>query len=531
MSALRDLLTISRVTLRSGLWRGTPEGAAAVCRELLRGRRDWLVAAARHARDRPEQLALCDAEESLDWATLHARTQRVAAGLAELGVQPGQRVAIALRNRTAHVVASGAAAQLGAVVAPMSSSSGPSEVRERLRRCAVAVVEPHLAEDAAVGLGARWRAIVHHDAPRGTTPWLHLLASARPAPRGVPRRDAPDAVLYTSGTTGRSKGSRISSRDAKPATAFRYIDALSLSSSSVFWTPCPLYHAAPFALAGLTFILGGTVIVDDRFEERQAVDRISDAGVTHAFLVPALAARLARLPDAEVRRLRQSDLSALVSSGAPLRPELKSRLQSLLGPVLYDLYGATELGLVAIGSPADNAVRPEAVGRVLPGLQTELRDAAGDRVPSGTRGELYVQSDTVSPGYDDEPSSPGHQRWGRSGDLARLDAHGFLHVVGRVRDMVVSGGVNIFPAEVEAVLAAHPSVLDVAVAGVPDERWGEAVHAWVVTQGTPPSLNDLKAWVRAQLAAYKAPRVIHLVDALPRTPTGKVLKRELVAAL
>jgi acyl-CoA synthetase (AMP-forming)/AMP-acid ligase II len=150
-------------------------------------------------------------------------------------------------------------------------------------------------------------------------------------------------------------------------------------------------------------------------------------------------------------------------------------------------------------------------------------------VPPGEPGELHVHSDTVSAGYEGEADSAPGPRWASSGDLARLDDAGFLQIIGRARDMIVSGGVNLFPAEVEAVLMTHPSVREVAVAGVPDPHWGEAMHAWVVPEGTPPSLEEAKAWVRRELAQYKAPRALHIVEMLPRTPTGKVLKRRLVA--
>ncbi|MFT4623745.1 MAG: acyl-CoA synthetase (AMP-forming)/AMP-acid ligase II [Myxococcota bacterium] len=536
MSWVSDGATVMRVATRTGLLRGSALGAASVLRELARGRRDWLVAVHRHARDRPRALAICDGSECIDWAELSRRILSASAGLHRLGLRPGGRLALATTNRIAHVVASGAAAHIGAVVAPMSPVSGPDELRERLARCQLALVESELAEVAASALGASWRVVVPEGAPIGCTAWSILLASGGSAPRGRPDPDAPDVVLYTSGTTGRSKGSRVSTRGASPVTAFRYLDLLGIGPDTVLWTPCPLYHAAPFALAGLTFLLGGTVVLDAGYDEDSVTDRIVGRGVTHMFLVPVLLERLLRRPETELERLRAGPLRALVSSGAPLRADLKVELQRRFGPVLYDLYGATELGLVAIGRPGHNAVCPGAVGPPLAGIDTEIRDPTGRPVPQGEMGELFVRSDTISAGYEgDDPqadtvASPG-RRWAGSGDLARLDRDGLLHVVGRRKEMVVSGGVNLFPGEIEAVLARHTSVREVAVAGVPDAQWGEAVHAWVVPEGEAVGADDLKAWVRAHLAAYKAPRVVHWVDALPRTPTGKVLKRELVAGV
>ena len=509
-----DLPLIVRVALRRGLVTpmGPRAGLAGLSR-LVAGRQDAWVAVSVWARRTPDAPAVSDGAHALSYRALHAHMRAFAATLARAGVRPGQRVGLVCENRVSSWIVQGACAELGAVAALFSPHLTDAELTPRLADLAHVVAPPDRHPCCAAALGVERVSAPPDPAapPLDTGGWRVRLRAARP------RRGRADLVLHTSGTSGQPKGARLSSASWGPAMPFALIDRLDLPVGLTLYTPCPIYHAAPQLLCGLAFVLGGQVVIADRLDPAAAADVWRRRGVTHALLVPTLIDRLVASADSF------PPLRGIVSAGAPLGVATWQAATQRFGPIVRDLYGATELGVVSVATPDDLAAAPGTVGRPLPGVSIAIRDADGQPVADGAVGTLYVASSMQMVGYEglDAPGA-----WVTVGDLARLQG-GRLFLVGRDRDMILTGGVNVFPGEVEAVLKAHPAVAEAAVIGVPDPTWGERVEAHVVTRA-PVDVSALDAWCAERLARFKRPKAIHLRDALPMSPTGKVLKRLLV---
>lgn len=524
--AARGVYDVARIAReRRLLRRGSARGAAKLARQLLSGRRDLYLVIDTHALTRPTDPAVSDAHGTWTWAELGATVNRLAAALAAAGVVAGDRVAILLENRREHVAAMAATRALAAVPVPLSPALAAPQVVERLRETssAAAFVEVPHVEAAVAGVnGGRHRVVVVGGAgTKRAVAWDELLSRAPATPRRplARDRDAPDVVLHTSGTTGKSRGTAIKMGKAGVDTALRYVEGFDLDGDAVLYTPCPLYHAAPMLLTGLVLTLGGHVVLRPKWED-DAVEVMLRAGATHTFLVPTLLDRLSRVDDATADRLRRSRLRALISGGAALRPALKRVLLDRFGPVLYDFYGATEMGVVSIAGPGDLACRPDTVGRLLPGVEAKLVADDGHEAATGEPGELFVRSAAAT---EHEPGDG----WVSAGDVARIDGD-LLFIVDRKRDVVISGGVNLFPVDIEVVVERFPTVREAAAIGVPDDQWGEALQVFVVlAPGATLDVDGLREHCRANLARYAIPKAFLVVDELPRSPTGKVLRREL----
>lgn len=484
---------------RSGaLGKARPRGVLRALRTLARGRRDFFALVSAHAASRPDDPAVSDETGTWSWSELHGYSLSLATALRAAGVERGTRVALALDNRRAYFCAMGALLENGAIPVPLSPSSPTVELASRLARtqAKLAIVEARHA-------GAMDGAIVA-EGPA----WEQLLAT--PAKRSgyarLRRGDDPDVLMYTSGTTGRSRGARLNLRSVPLATVFGYLETFDLRADDVLYTPCPLYHAAPMLLTGLCFVVGAEVRVG------RAMNPDALRGVTHAFLVPTLLERLL-----EGERIEAPGLRALISGGAALRADSKLRLLDRFGPVLYDFYGATELGVVSIARPDELRARPWTVGKPLPGVEVKLAED----------GELWVRSAALNAYEDGEEEGP-FPGFGSAGDIAKQDAEGYLAIVDRKKDVVITGGVNVFPAEVEEELARHPAIRDVACAGIPDPQWGESLEAFIVSEQALDE-DQLRAFCRERMAPFRVPKRFHRVDEIPRSPAGKVLRRELRA--
>jgi fatty-acyl-CoA synthase len=294
---------------------------------------------------------------------------------------------------------------------------------------------------------------------------------------------------------------------------------------------CPLYHSMAPAFAAILMGLGGTLVLMNHFDPAGALDIIARERVTCSLMVPTMLVRLAGLP-AEVRAAHDtSSLRWVMSGAAPLPTETARRFMECFGPVLWNFYGATETGMVTLAGPRDHVSRPGTIGRALYGNQIRLLDDDGREVAPGAVGELYARNSMLITGYHrNAEATRASQRDGlfSVGDLARRDADGYYYLESRKHDMVISGGVNIYPREIEDLLHTHPAILDAAVIGVPDPEWGETLHAFVVVRdGHAVSEAEVIEFCRAGLADFKRPRRVTFVAELPRNPTGKVLKREL----
>jgi acyl-CoA synthetase (AMP-forming)/AMP-acid ligase II len=342
--------------------------------------------------------------------------------------------------------------------------------------------------------------------------------------------------LYTSGTTGRPKGAMLTHRGvlAHSAAGASYFG---VDETSVAQVAMPLYHVGGTNWALIPLSMGGRIVIDREVVPAAVVDEFESAGVTHTFLVPAVLAMVLDLPDIGDRDFSSLQLVSYGSSPIPA-PVLRGCLATLKSDFL-GLYGMTETSGILTALPReahrdeDNLHRLASVGKPMPGVELTVRDPeTGDEVPAETQGEIWVRTAQLLIGYANKPEETAKvlrsDGWFRTGDAGKLDAEGYLYITDRVKDMIISGGENVYPAEIERVLVEHPAVAEVAVIGVPDPRWGETPKAIVVAAaGVTPDEAELIELCRSRLARFKCPSSVEIVEALPRNPTGKILKTEL----
>ncbi|GAA1804644.1 class I adenylate-forming enzyme family protein [Actinomadura chokoriensis] len=448
---------------------------------------------------------------------LHGRVRRWAGLLAAGGVRPGGRVAVLTVTVPEAVEAAFGASLIGAVVVPLNVRLSPAEIRHQVADAAArhAVVHPALdalARESGLLDLAHWT----------TGPGLDAALDGAP-PHGLPRPDpgAPVMQLYTSGTTGRPKGCLLTNRGWVAAAA-NAVQAFGLTAADRLLGALPLFHVAGYGAVLGQLAAGGTVVLPSGASPGTLWPLIAEEGVTVA-VFPTGTGRALRHPAAAPETLR-----LVFGMAATERPATLERLREL-GIGYRGVYGSTEAGnFVTVSTLEDELAHPGTVGRPLPSFDPALDGAGG----LGEVGELLLRGASLMAGYAGHPDPLSDGRL-RTGDLMRFDADGRLFFVDRAKDMVKTGGENVYCAEVERVLAEHPAVRDAAVFGVPDRRWGEAVKALVAARaGTPPGglPAELDAHCRARLGAFKRPRWYEVVEAIPRNHSGKVPKRELRAA-
>lgn len=494
-----------------------------------------------HAQRNPERVALVDANtgRSYTFGELEQRTNALADALRARGVRQGDRVALMALNSPHFLEVALATAKLGAIFVPINFRLTAPEVRyilddaapcvlfastqvlETARRAADGslvreVVEIAAADKRAAGDGADFEALV---AAGG---------SQRELVRVLP--DDVASIMYTSGTTGFPKGAMLTHGNHLWNAFTHFAMTEGLMPRDVSLVSAPLFHIGAFGIYTLPLIyLGGTSVIMESFAPAAWLDAVEKYHPTLAFCVPAMWAAIAAagLQGRELGSLRYT-----ISGGAPCPLVLIQQLREH-GMVFTEGFGLTETAPVASALGADEVLaHAGSVGKPIAHVQYRIADEAGRDVPVGETGELLIRGPNVFVGYWQKPEATrealDEDGWFHSGDLARVDAQGYYYIVDRKKDMVISGGENVYPAEIEQVLYQRPEIAEVAVLGTPDDKWGEAVTAVVVLKaGQQLSADELVAWARERLAGFKSPRVIRFVDALPRTATGKILKREL----
>jgi acyl-CoA synthetase (AMP-forming)/AMP-acid ligase II len=338
-------------------------------------------------------------------------------------------------------------------------------------------------------------------------------------------------MLYTSGTTGKPKGALRTTTD--PVIVFALLGELGLvPGGDIHLTTGPLYHSGPLAFASLSHTLGNPIVLLRKFDAAAWLRLVKEQQVTNTFSAPTQLKRIVSLPREQLEQADVSSMRCLIANAAPVPYSLKQEVVEKLGDgFLYEVYGSTELGIVTVLKPEDQLRKPGSCGKTYGGVEVRLVKEDGSDAATGEPGELYIRTGLAMDGYHrtaeqlDELEDGG---WKSVGDVAYADDEGYVYICDRKKDMIISGGVNIYPAEIEAVLHAHPQVIDAAVFGIPDDEWGEQVHAIVQPKpGESIDLEQLRAFVDERLAGYKRPRAYELRDELPRTDAGKLLKRVL----
>jgi acyl-CoA synthetase (AMP-forming)/AMP-acid ligase II len=489
---------------------------------------------ARHAHAHPEKPALIENERRMSWREFHEVRNRLAHALTDLGLAAGEHVALYAHNALEVLVAGAAARALGLIPVPMNHRLTAEEVAYILDDSdAVAV----FASDAFVPMLERVRAQaprLRHVVLLGTErrPWARQLDELVASGRSDPLNAAPGlggSMIYTAGTTGKPKGALRRASD--PTALLPRLTALDcVAPDDVHLVAGPLYHSAPGGFAAYAHLLGQTVVVMRKFEAEDALRTIERHRCTTTFMAPMLLKRMVDLPARVRARYDVSSMRSIVVAAAPCPMRVKEEILAWFGPVLYEFYGSTELGVNTVLGPHDMLRKPHSCGRAAPGTELAVLDEAGQPVAAGQPGELYVRRAVgMFDGYYKNARATQETArgdWLSVGDVAWIDAEGFVYICDRKRDMIISGGVNIYPAEIEDVLHRHPAVEDAAVFGVPDSEWGERVHAAVqLRAGAALAAAELIAFCRRHLADYKAPREVSFHADFPRDTAGKLVKR------
>ncbi len=500
------------------------------------------VGLAHHARTAADKPALVLDGQVLTYGALNARVNRLARALRRAGIGAGDAVGAALHNRMEWFELLNAAGKLGALLVPigyrlkgpeiayMVADSGAkvvvadADLRDEIER---AVSDPAWPGPAlwVTGDAAPWRGESYETA---------LAAESADEPAAAFTGGGYNVLIYTSGTTGRPKGIE---RAMDPATA--HVSLLGIAQlwgfrpSDVHLVAGPLYHTGPASYGQVHLLIGATVVLMPRFEAAAALELIARHRVTSSFMVPTHFARILQLDEAERRRHDLSSLRLIMHSAAPCPTAVKRGIMDVFPPgVVTEFYGASESGVSMI-TAAEWLRKPGSVGRPWPGHEVRILDEDGRACAPGEVGLVYVRAPRMDFKYrraEEKNRAAFRDGFFTAGDLGSLDTDGYLFIADRRTDLIITGGANVYPAEVESVLSAHPQVADVAVIGVPDAEMGKSVLAVVeLRPGATVGAAELIAFARRDLAHYKCPRRVELVARLPREPQGKVRKHELVA--
>jgi fatty-acyl-CoA synthase/long-chain acyl-CoA synthetase len=480
------------------------------------------------------------------YAELEAQSNRVANLLLSLGAAPGRKVLWCGPNSPEVVAVANATRKIGAVAVPLNYRLTPEEALYVINHsdAEVAYVDH---EYAPMFAGFRDQlAKVRHiiavagngngPAPDGMLTDADIAAAPASAPDVGDATGGGGAMIYTSGTTGKPKGA-VRSGPPDPEVIAGLMNLLGYRPDDIYLTSGPLYHSGPGAFMIIGLLLGQTIVVQRRFDAEDWLRLVDKYRVSSTFSAPALVRMICALPQEVKDRYDRSSMRVMVANAAPWSYALKQQYVADFPPEsLFEVYGSTELGVDTVLMPEDQMRKPGSCGKPAPGIEIMLLDGDGHEV-SGTGpdhpGEVFVRSKVVFDAYHKNDTSYESNRRGdfhTVGDIAYRDDEGYLYICDRKTDMIISGGMNIYPAEIEAALEQHPEIYDVAVFGIPSEEWGEVVHATVVrSPGSSLTGEQITAFAREHLAGYKVPRSVDFTDELPRTGSGKLLKRQLRA--
>ncbi|HUH02440.1 MAG TPA: AMP-binding protein [Kofleriaceae bacterium] len=493
-----------------------------------------------HAANKPEKIALIEGKRRIRYGDMDRQINQLAHGLAALGVHGGDCVALMMPNCLEYVIAQQALARIGATAVQIGYRLKGPEVAYILDNAEPRAVIVHASHAAAMnqarataGGPPESHVVVVRAAPGATMHGIRYeeLLVQHAGDRPPASTGGAGVIVYTSGTTGRPKGAARDMRKTGLEAVADFMAKVGMRHDDIHLVVCPLYHSAAPAFAAMMFTLGATLVIEEHFDAEAVLATIARERITSAFMVPTMLVRLASVPNAVRAKYDTGSLRWIVSGAAPLPTETARRFQDRYGHLLWNFYGSTETGLVTLAGPEDHVERPGTVGQLLRGNEVRLLDEQGCEVAPGEVGELYARNSMLISGYHkNQEATDKSIRDGffSVGDLAHRDADGYVYLASRKHDMVISGGVNIYPREIEDHLHTHPEILEAAVIGVPHEEWGESLKAFVVRRaGSTLGAQAVIDYCRDALADYKRPRAVEFLTELPHNPTGKVLKREL----
>ncbi|HVE25047.1 MAG TPA: AMP-binding protein [Sporichthya sp.] len=468
----------------------------------------------------PHALAIVDDDGAVTYAELWADSTSLARGLQAVGVGPHDRIGILCRNSSRFAVALLGGAKLGADLVFLNTGlAGPqlADVVEA-ERVSVLIHDTDFAEIVAPMTGP-----LRLDDAAVTRLVRDTPSGALAAPPRTSR-----LVILTSGTTGRPKGAARGADGAAAAATAALLGRIPLRARDTLVLTAPFFHAWGLANLTIGLALSATVVTRRHFDPERTLRDVGEYRARGLIAVPAMMQRICSLPPAVLAECDTSSLRVIACSGSALPGRLATEILDRFGPVLYNVYGSTEVATATIATPSELRSCPTTAGRPAPGVRVQILDGEGRPVAPGRTGRVFVGSASSFEGYTDGGNKEARSGLLATGDLGHLDSGGRLHIDGREDDMIVSGGENVYPVEVEELLGQHPDVAEVVVVGVADEKFGQALKAVVVLRdGGDVDADTLREFVRSRLARYKVPRSVEFLDELPRNATGKILRGRL----
>jgi fatty-acyl-CoA synthase len=476
-----------------------------------------------------DRAVMIDERGELSYKELDERTNALANAWRERSLQAGEGVAILARNHRGFLEAVFAAAKCGARIVLLNTSFAGPQIREVATRegTDLLVYDGEYAETLeGIDDPPRGRFRAWADEPGDDT--LEALIEGGDTSSPPKPDEAPRITILTSGTTGTPKGAPRSEPRSLSLIG-GLLSKVPFRSREITELGVPMFHALGFMQAIVGVGLGSTLVVRRRFDPEETLDSLEEHHPTALVVVPVMLSRIVDLGEEEIEKRDTSALRIIFVSGSALGADLAKKATKAFGPVVYNLYGSTEIAYATIATPEDLEAEPGNVGKVVRGSIVKLLDEDGKEVPEGESGRIFVGNLSQFEGYTGGGNKELVEGLMASGDVGHFDAEGRLYIDGRDDEMIVSGGENVFPAEVEELLGSHESIQEAAAIAVDDEKFGQRLKAFVVLRdGAKLSEDDVKGYVKENLANYKVPREVVFIDELPRNQTGKVLKRELL---
>lgn len=483
------------------------------------------IAALRHG----ERPAIADELGVISFVEFDEQINRLTNAMRAMGLGPGSSVGVLCRNHRMPMIVAFAASRLGMNGIWLNTAFSARQADEVAEREGIELlVYDAELEDVAANIEPRHGRLVTATDDRDADELGQLIASGSTALPPAPGRPG-RIVLLTSGTTGTPKGApRADPRSLTIPGAV--LERMPMRAREATVVAPPLFHGTGLLIALLTISLGSKLVLRRRFDAAQFLDDIERHHATGVCVVPVMLQRMLALGEDEIRGRDLSSLRVVFSAGSQLPAEVALKAMDLLGDVIYNLYGSTEVSVVTLATPADIRAAPTSVGKPALGAHVKILDERGNELPQGQTGRIFVGTTSPFEGYTGGQHKEVIDGLMSTGDVGHFDEQGRLYIDGRDDEMIVSGGENVFPREVEELLITHPAVADVAVIGVDDAEFGQRLKAFVVPEDSQPiGGEELQAFVKQNLARYKSPREVVFVEELPRNPTGKILKRELAA--
>lgn len=484
----------------------------------------------------PEKTAVHYLDRTVTYKELNNRVNRLANRFLSLGYRPNDKISILLQNCIEYLEIVFALAKIGAISVPINFRLVDEEIKYIVNdsESKGLILEKEFIENvdsvkSQLVVETDKYYVTGNDVADGFLSYEALFKGSSPdEPHSTVDENSCFVMTYTSGTTGRPKGV-VASHKSKLLSFLAQAIEFKIWEDDTQLVAAPLCHSAGIFLCVQQLAVGGTVCIMKQFDAQEALKLIEEKAVTNTFMVPTMYNFILELPDDKRLKYDLSSVRVLLCAGAPLPTKVKEGMIGLFHNAgLYEYYGATESAFVTYLKPEDQRDKVRCAGKPFWGVEVKLVDADHKTVPVNEIGEIFVKSPFLFDSYYKRGKEGFVGEWFASGDLAKQDQDGFFYIVDRKVDMIISGGENIYPAEVEEVLYSHPNILEAAVIGIPDDRWGEAVRALVVLKkGKSSTDKEIMQFCRKKLAGYKVPRSVGFLDELPKSTSGKILKREL----